>query len=85
MVARPDNHEGSVRCKRVNENVLTPDLQGYLNNPTATKNSITEDGFFKTGDVTIRDDEGFYRIVDRAKELIKYKVCMVLETRLLRF
>lgn len=48
--------------------------QGYLNNPTATAGAITPDGWFKTGDVCIRDEEGFYTIVDRRKELIKYKV-----------
>lgn len=48
-------------------------MKGYLNNPEATRKSITEDGWFKTGDVAIRDDEGFYTIVDRKKELIKYK------------
>ncbi|KAJ7717822.1 AMP binding protein [Mycena maculata] len=48
-------------------------MKGYLNNTTATKNSITPDGWFKTGDVAIRDQEGFYYIVDRRKELIKYK------------
>ncbi|TDL27415.1 acetyl-CoA synthetase-like protein [Rickenella mellea] len=48
-------------------------MKGYLNNSTATKNSITPDGFFKTGDVAIIDDEGFFMIVDRQKELIKYK------------
>ncbi|KAJ7244176.1 AMP binding protein [Mycena haematopus] len=48
-------------------------MKGYLNNPTATKNSITPDGWFKTGDVAIRDKEGYYYIVDRRKELIKYK------------
>ncbi|KAF7362187.1 4-coumarate--CoA ligase-like 7 [Mycena venus] len=48
-------------------------MKGYLNNPTATKNSITPDGWFKTGDVAIRDNEGYYYIVDRRKELIKYK------------
>jgi 4-coumarate--CoA ligase len=51
-------------------------MKGYLNNPTATANSITADGWFKTGDVAIRDDEGYYKIVDRKKELIKYKVCL---------
>ncbi|KAJ8076858.1 hypothetical protein PM082_001281 [Marasmius tenuissimus] len=48
-------------------------MKGYLNNPTATKNSITPDGWFKTGDIAIRDKDGFYYIVDRRKELIKYK------------
>jgi len=48
-------------------------MKGYLNNPKATKNSITPDGWFKTGDIAIVDDEGFFSIVDRKKELIKYK------------
>ena len=45
----------------------------YLNNPGATHNSITSDGWFKTGDVAFVDDEGYFTIVDRSKELIKYK------------
>jgi len=48
-------------------------MKGYLNNPTATKNSITEDGWFKTGDIAELDEDGYYYIVDRRKELIKYK------------
>jgi long-subunit acyl-CoA synthetase (AMP-forming) len=48
--------------------------QGYLNNPSATRNAITPDGWFKTGDIAIRDSEGYYYIIDRRKELIKYKV-----------
>lgn len=48
--------------------------QGYLNNLAATKNAITPDGWFKTGDVAIKDKEDHYYIVDRRKELIKYKV-----------
>ncbi|CAE6437667.1 unnamed protein product [Rhizoctonia solani] len=48
-------------------------MKGYLNNPTATANSITPDGWFKTGDIAVRDSEGFFTIVDRLKELIKYK------------
>jgi long-subunit acyl-CoA synthetase (AMP-forming) len=48
-------------------------LQGYLNNVKATKDSITPDGWFKTGDIATRDTEGFYTIIDRRKELIKYK------------
>nr|GAT57814.1 AMP binding protein [Mycena chlorophos] len=48
-------------------------MKGYLNNPAATKDAITADGWFKTGDIAVRDKEGFYTIVDRRKELIKYK------------
>ncbi|KAJ6487695.1 AMP binding protein [Mycena sanguinolenta] len=52
-------------------------MKGYLNNPTATNNSITPDRWFKTGDIAIRDKEGYYYIVDRKKELIKYKGFLV--------
>ena len=45
-----------------------------MNNPTATRETMTADGWFKTGDVCTRDAEGCYYIVDRIKELIKYKV-----------
>ncbi|KAK0463817.1 AMP binding protein [Desarmillaria tabescens] len=48
-------------------------MKGYINNPTATTNTITKDGWLKTGDIAIRDDEGYFFIVDRVKELIKYK------------
>lgn len=53
---------------------IDPLGQGYLNNTQATRDAITPDGWFKTGDVAVRDEEGFYKIVDRRKELIKYKV-----------
>ena len=39
----------------------------------ATKDAITSDKWFKTGDIAIRDKDGFYYIVDRRKELVKYK------------
>ncbi|KDQ17254.1 hypothetical protein BOTBODRAFT_30070 [Botryobasidium botryosum FD-172 SS1] len=48
-------------------------MKGYLNNQAATANAITPDGWFKTGDIVVRDDEGFFTLVDRKKELIKYK------------
>jgi 4-coumarate--CoA ligase len=40
-------------------------MKGYLNNPTACQKAITPDGWFKTGDIVIVDDEGFCTIVDR--------------------
>jgi acyl-CoA synthetase (AMP-forming)/AMP-acid ligase II len=48
-------------------------MKGYLNNPEATRSSIDADGFFHTGDIGHIDDHEQYFIVDRLKELIKYK------------
>jgi acyl-CoA synthetase (AMP-forming)/AMP-acid ligase II len=48
-------------------------MQGYLNNDAATRNSIDADGFFHTGDIGHVDESGWWYIVDRLKELIKYK------------
>lgn len=48
-------------------------MQGYLNNDEETKSTIDSDGWLHTGDVAEMDDEGYYSIVDRLKELIKYK------------
>ncbi|KAK5020341.1 hypothetical protein LTR16_000961 [Cryomyces antarcticus] len=48
-------------------------FRGYLNNPEGTKNALTEDGYFKTGDVGYQDKDGNFYITDRVKELIKYK------------
>jgi 4-coumarate--CoA ligase len=48
-------------------------FKGYLNNPAGTANALTEDGYFKTGDVGHQDADGNFWITDRVKELIKYK------------
>jgi 4-coumarate--CoA ligase len=48
-------------------------MLGYLNNPTATANAITADGYFKTGDIGHQDKDDNVFITDRVKELIKYK------------
>ena len=48
-------------------------FQGYHNNPGGTKNALTDDGYFKTGDVGYQDKDGNFYITDRVKELIKYK------------
>src|SRR6185437_1106702 len=48
-------------------------MKGYLNNPQATARAIDPDGWLHTGDVARVEEDGSLRIVDRLKELIKYK------------
>jgi acyl-CoA synthetase (AMP-forming)/AMP-acid ligase II len=48
-------------------------MAGYLNNPQATADTLDGEGWLHTGDVAVVDDEGRYTVVDRVKELIKYK------------
>jgi acyl-CoA synthetase (AMP-forming)/AMP-acid ligase II len=48
-------------------------MRGYLNQAKATADSIDEAGWYRTGDIGYADEEGFFYIVDRVKELIKYK------------
>jgi len=48
-------------------------MKGYLNNPEATAATIDADGWLHTGDVAIIDEHHHMTIVDRLKELIKYK------------
>ncbi|MGA0971791.1 MAG: AMP-binding protein [Ilumatobacteraceae bacterium] len=48
-------------------------MRGYLNNPEATAATIDADGWLHTGDVAVIDEDGHMTIVDRVKELIKYK------------
>jgi acyl-CoA synthetase (AMP-forming)/AMP-acid ligase II len=45
-------------------------FSGYLDDPKATADSTTEDGFFSAGDVAMIDDENFVYIVDRVKDMI---------------
>jgi long-chain acyl-CoA synthetase len=44
-------------------------MKGYLNRPEATA-EVMRDGWFRTGDLARRDEDGFYYIVDRSKDMI---------------
>ena len=48
-------------------------MTGYLNNAKATEATLTPDGWLKTGDIARIDQDGYMFVVDRVKELIKYK------------
>ena len=45
-------------------------MKGYWNRPDATADSITPDGWFKTGDMAKVDEDGYFFIVDRKKDMI---------------
>ena len=45
-------------------------FNGYLDDPAATADVTTPDGFFTAGDVAVWDDEGFIHVVDRVKDMI---------------
>jgi acyl-CoA synthetase (AMP-forming)/AMP-acid ligase II len=48
-------------------------MKGYLNNPEATAETLDSEGWLHTGDIGYVDEGGYFYIVDRVKELIKYK------------
>lgn len=45
-------------------------MRGYWNRPDETEKVMTEDGYFKTGDIGFMSPEGFFKIVDRKKDMI---------------
>jgi long-chain acyl-CoA synthetase len=72
-----DASEGDVREVAVGEpgEVVMRGPQfmlGYWHEPEATA-AVLRDGWYWSGDIVTRDAEGFYRVVDRRKEMIKYK------------
>lgn len=52
-------------------------MLGYLNDPQATAQTIDQEGWLHTGDIAKVDEDGYFYIVDRLKELIKYKAYQV--------
>ena len=57
-------------------------MKRYVGNEEATKNTIDEEGWLHTGDIGYYDEDGFFFITDRMKELIKYKGFQVSPTEL---
>jgi long-chain acyl-CoA synthetase len=60
----PQGERGEV-CIRTIAN-----FSGYWNNPEATQDAFTADGFFRTGDIGYLDEDGYLFIVDRKKDII---------------
>ena len=48
-------------------------MKGYFNSPEATAETVSEDGWLHTGDIVRMDADGYVWVLDRKKELIKYK------------
>jgi acyl-CoA synthetase (AMP-forming)/AMP-acid ligase II len=57
-------------------------MQGYLNDPASTARAFDSEGFYRSGDVGHIDAEGRLLVVDRIKELIKYKGYQVVPAEL---
>ena len=60
----PTGEVGEIWCKSPQV------MKGYWNNPKATEESITPDGWFKTGDAGYKDADGYIYIHDRVKDMI---------------
>lgn len=60
----PDGTPGEVCCRGYNV------MQGYYKNPEATAQAIDKNGWLHSGDLAIRDEEGFYHITGRIKDMI---------------
>jgi len=59
-----DGEEGEVWVRGPNV------MMGYWQRPEATNEAVDPEGFFKTGDVAVKLEDGFYKIVDRIKDMI---------------
>ncbi len=60
----PNNVQGEVCCRGYNV------MKGYYNNEEATNKAIDKDGWLHSGDLGIRDNDGFFHITGRIKDMI---------------
>jgi long-chain acyl-CoA synthetase len=56
--------DGEILCRGGNV------FSGYLDDPVRTAETLDEDGWLHSGDIGVVDEDGYYRVVDRKKELI---------------
>ena len=71
-IVNPDNHEELKAIGEVGEICIRGPqvMQGYYNNPEATAEVLTQDGWYLTGDLGFLDDTLYLKIVDRKKRMI---------------
>jgi len=73
-ITAPDSDDPEVRSKSGELWIRGPQVMvGYLDNEEATARTITPEGWLRTGDIVDLDRDGNVYVVDRMKELIKYK------------
>jgi long-chain acyl-CoA synthetase len=72
--AENPEHTGEAACGEPGELIMRGPqfMLGYWKEPQASA-AVLRDGWYWSGDIVTRDGEGFYRVVDRRKEMIKFK------------
>jgi long-chain acyl-CoA synthetase len=66
---------GDLECRIAEDGEVllrgTPVMRGYRNLPDESEGTFTDDGWFRTGDIGELDDQGYLKITDRKKDLVK--------------
>ncbi|KAF3444480.1 hypothetical protein FNV43_RR14172 [Rhamnella rubrinervis] len=73
-IVDPDTGEALLPCQQGELWIRGPSImKGYIDDPETTRKTIVSGGWLRTGDLCYIDEEGLLYVVDRLKELIKYK------------